>query len=42
MLSGVKLEKRDSFNPLSPHDALKHHFTSLKKHLTSVQPRALE
>ena len=26
---------RASFNPLSPHDALKHHFTSLKTHLFS-------
>ena len=26
-----------SFNPLSPHDALKHHFTSLKTQLISLQ-----
>ena len=29
-------------NPLSPHDALKHHFTSLKTQLISLQPRVLE
>ena len=29
-------------NPLSLHDALKHHFTSLKTHLIFLQPRALE
>ena len=28
-----------NINPLSPHDALKHHFTSLK---TDLQPRVLE
>ena len=26
-----------SFNPLSPHDALKHHFQSLKTNLISLQ-----
>ena len=31
-----------SFNPLSPHDALKHHFTSLKTDLISLQQRVLE
>ena len=30
------------FNPLSPHDALKHHFTSLKTYLIFSQPRVLE
>ena len=30
------------FNPLSPHDALKHHFTSLKTDLIFLQPRVLE
>ena len=30
------------FNPLSPHDALKHHFTSLKTYLIFLQPRVLE
>ena len=30
------------FNPLSPHDALKHHFTSLKTDLISLQQRVLE
>ena len=29
-------------NPLSPHDALKHHFTSLKKKKKFLQPRILE
>ena len=29
-------------NPLSPHDALKHHFTSLKTDLIFPQPRVLE
>ena len=28
--------------PLSPHDALKHHFTSLKTDLIFLQPRVLE
>ena len=31
-----------SFNPLSPHDALKHHFTSLKTDLINLQLRVLE
>ena len=29
-------------NPLSPHDALKPHFTSLKTDLIFLQPRVLE
>ena len=29
-------------NPLNPHDALKHHFTSLKTDLIFQQPRVLE
>ena len=29
-------------NPLSPHDALKHHFTSLKTDLISLQQIVLE
>ena len=29
-------------NPLSPHDALKHHFTSLKTDLIFLQQRVLE
>ena len=29
-------------NPLSPHDALKHHFTSLETDLIFLQPRVLE
>ena len=30
------------FNPLGPHDALKHRFTSLKTDLIFLQPRVLE
>ena len=30
------------FNPLSPHDALKQHFTSLKTDLIFLQSRVLE
>ena len=30
------------FNPLNPHDALKHHFTSLKTDLIFQQPRLLK
>ena len=30
------------FNPLSHHDALKHHFSSSKKYLIFLQPRVLE
>ena len=30
------------FNPLSPHDALKHHFASLKTDLIFPQQRVLE
>ena len=29
-------------NPLGPHDALKHHFTSLKTGLIFLQQRVLE
>ena len=32
----------ESFNPSSPHDALKHHFTSLKTQFISLQLRVLE
>ena len=42
----INVEKNNnislSFNPLSPHDALKHHFTSLKLYLISRQLRVLE
>ena len=31
-----------AFNPLSPHDALKHHFTSLKADLIFLQQRVSE
>ena len=30
------------FNSLNPHDALKHHFTSSKTHLASLQLRVLK
>ena len=30
------------FNPLSPHDALKHHFISLKTHVIFLQQWVLE
>ena len=42
---GVKKFKsipNGEFNPLSPHDALKHHFTSLKTILIFLKPRVLE
>ena len=32
----------DNLNPLSPHDALKHHFTSLNTHLILLKLRVLE
>ena len=32
----------EQLNPLSPHDALMHHFTSLKIDLIFLQPRFLE
>ena len=32
----------NSVNPFSPHDALKHHFTSLKADLIFLQQRVLE
>ena len=49
-LKQSQLIKRDSFvilfdeqvNHLSPHDALKHHFKSLKTHLIFLQPRVSE
>ena len=31
-----------SSNPLSPYDALKHHFTSFKTHLIFLELRVLE
>ena len=31
-----------SLSPLSPHDALKHHFTSVKTYPIFLQPRVLE
>ena len=31
-----------NINPLSPHDALKHHFTSMKTDLIFLQQRVLE
>ena len=35
-------KKLQMFNPLSPHDASKHHLASLKTDLISQQPRVLE
>ena len=35
-------KKCQRFNPLSPHNALKHHFTSLKTDLILLQQRVLE
>ena len=32
----------ECFNPLSPHDALRHRFTSLKTDLIFQQPRVLK
>ena len=32
----------DCIDPLSPHDALKHHFTFLKTYLNLLQERVLE
>ena len=32
----------NTFNPLSPHDALKHYFTSMKTYLTFLKQRILE
>ena len=40
--SGDKGTNRVTVNPLSPHDALKHHFTSLKTGLIFLQLCALE
>ena len=37
-----KVKDASYINPLSPHDALKHHFTSMKTDLISVQLRILE
>ena len=36
------IESLLTLNPLSPHDALKHHFTSLKTDLIFLQLWALE
>ena len=36
------MKQKAIFNPLSPHDALKHHLTSLKTDLIFLQPRVLE
>ena len=38
----ITLDKHAPLNPLSPHDALKHHFTFLKTYLILLQPRVLE
>ena len=36
---GLKQNQNQRFNPLNPHDALKHHFTSLKTDLIFLQLR---
>ena len=38
----LNLSSAEIFNPLSPHDALKHHFTSLKTGFIFLQLRVLE
>ena len=35
-------ELKRMLNPVSPHDALKHHFKSLKTHIIFLKPRVLE
>ena len=42
MWTNVCLNLQVSNNPLGPHDALKHHFKSLKTDLIILQPRVLE
>ena len=42
VLSKIRLSLVLHFNPLSPDDALKHHFTSLKTYLIFLQPGVLE
>ena len=39
---GTRPSKHGAFNPLSPQDVLKHHFTSLKINLIFLQPSVLE
>ena len=41
-LRGEASNRHLGTNPLSPHDALKHHFTSLKTDLISLQQRVLK
>ena len=36
------IHMKHNFNPLSPHEAFKHHFTSLKTDLIFLQPMVLE
>ena len=38
----VRVDVFQPFNPLGPHDALKHHFTSLKTYLIFLQLGVLE
>ena len=40
-MSAMK-SNQTGFKPLSPHDALKHHFTSMKTDLIFIQQRVLE
>ena len=41
-INKMKYSLKIENHPLSPHDALKHHFTSLKTDLILLQPRVLE
>ena len=41
-LTYVDGPRTERINPLNPHDALKHHFISLKTDLIFLQPRVLE
>ena len=38
----LSISSQLALNPLSPHDALRHHFTSLKTHFIFLQQRVLE
>ena len=42
MFAGISLHEESGFNPLGPHDALKHHFKSLKTDLIFLQLGVLE
>ena len=42
MISSLMNSIKKTINPLNPHDAIKHHFTSLKTYFIFLQPRVLE